>query len=1378
MCPICQSGNVHFLTSSLYEIQRVQDLALPPPLKNTILKAYNGLIGIHYPDVQGGILCLCLRRQLHYGEHDILLNAQPINGTLPHHTLIWFPGAGNSTYIFWTLPQEDDFEAIKGQKLSGAPLGLLSSTLIQQLYTKFMNLFTSSSSPSFANNPEIKLLCPRIRHLFSQLSVPSLYKQATMRWHIAQRMILLVEAQIVCVTFMPFHHYSEMFRLIPRLSETPSPSLTVSHGSNSSHNLWQLRNSILYFIPSDIPLDFTNSLLLQHSHFRRLYRPYLRPDISADSFGTHYFPTAVRSAPTFISFVFSTLLLIVLSFVLISPRSGLGITLVLCTIVPQPKITSYTSNQAIPIIAHFSKLSLSLSLFLILTVLSDTGRLGSVPTSDIPRTILTPIPRSDLGNSLHFTSSPSGTTLVSTPDILPTILILPFGPTSAPLPFRPRLHDPVIHTLRNVIGAITEDPWEVERLYHAGIPVWYYQSLDVESTIKVQAWVKEDDIPLRVPYSWIDFEDASPVGPTVYSGSVEASRDQYQKMAVKCWMIAFPAAIFGADLIHKGVDYTSNPTPSSNRNPGHSNLSHTSTSGPSQLSTSLTRFSSVDSHPRKNQKISRNPPVVKRNKFLEPDSPIMPHAFPRWLKAAETVSHEFKQDELPRCGVNRGYVLPEAAVFANHENEVSWQKYFLTYLKIRRVFIAAIDLLGPIACQRSAKDWRRLVSLELHGSLNSETHESAAKLELCQEMNKVAARMGSSFSVDLTNLSQAAAIWRGYMYSGPLPDNIQREILQEIFEISFKQEFLLLDRYLYRLVPQGEDGELEDEYDASTREDRNLIIQDSLFGHGPPAFNHSNPRLHQDMLYALFRIMMGWTRSGRPMHIKTISDGERLGSTHVCGTGELKDTELKMPSSTSIVQSGKKTRAAVAAAKPGPKTRGAVAKAAVPKAASKAPPKKVDLKAVAIRQKKDAHKKAQQLKDEDIQKRAWAMREAQTIKEDNDAAAADSQVLDGLGDHDLDGHDQTPAPSLDDKDQGGEEDQDLDAPLDEDPDALLFNDAFGYAGSDKEPGHKNDDGESAVGTAQDDVDMDVDSPSNEIQVSSPPSTPLKKPMERIRDHLRSSTSPPSSRSRSSLSYSLVTPPGCCRGGKITEKHFTPRTRRLAILGKKMNRRAMATDQPFPTDKHTYNMDILQDLAHEYKGEGDMLAVFARILTSVDTQQELVQFMGYARSGFFTNCMAKARDWVPSCFGIPGKMKSTEVKELIAWLLKDGHYKYGEVDIQIAPPTVALMITFIEHTLSEYAGGVYRHVEFSDTARARYCFHLSSFNWIANEAPIWSNNFATSLYKLILTQSNKEFLLDVEADDLTEVDVKGLEADAIRDSSPLPSSSPPQSSPRS
>jgi hypothetical protein len=95
----------------------------------------------------------------------------------------------------------------------------------------------------------------------------------------------------------------------------------------------------------------------------------------------------------------------------------------------------------------------------------------------------------------------------------------------------------------------------------------------------------------------------------------------------------------------------------------------------------------------------------------------------------------------------------------------------------------------------------------------------------------------------------------------------------------------------------------------------------------------------------------------------------------------------------------------------------------------------------------------------------------------------------------------------------------------------------------------------------------------------------------------------------------------------------------------------------------------------------------------------------------------------------------------------------------------------------------------------YCFHLSSFNRIAQKAPQWAANFCSSLYKLILwvlidcrsyhliiyrhhsTQSNKEFLLDVEADDLTEVDIEGLEAEAAASSdSSLPPSSPPRSSP--
>ncbi|KAF9069384.1 hypothetical protein BDP27DRAFT_1520119 [Rhodocollybia butyracea] len=1137
------------------------------PLENTILKSFNGLVGKRYPDVQGGLFitspnmttippfvlnslsspqCVRLRKQLHYGEHDFLLNPQPIISTLPHHALIRYPGAGNDTYIFWALPQEDDFEPIEGQRLSGAPLGHISSMFIEQLYAEYMKLFSSSASPKFATD------------LFLQLSVPSLFTQALMRWRIAQRMILLIEARIT----------------------------------------WLV-------------------------------------------------------------------------------------------------------------------------------------------------------------------------------EVMPT-----FG-------------DP--------------DAWK------AGIPVWFYRGLELASTVKVVTWVDDNTDASHLHYSWTDFEDSTPVSPTVYNGSVEASQDRYRKMAVECWTIAFPAAIFGADLIQNDVDYSSNlHSAASSCTSKTLSAPSTSTAGPSH-----TAGPSRTAGPSQLYAASSCPRSPANPSSSQPS---------KWVEAAVAVSHKFTLEEQPRRGVNRGYVLPEPAVFANHKSEVSRQRYFLTYLKVCEVFIAAIDLLGPIVCQRPPKDWRRLLSLELHGSLDAQTREGATKLELCQEMNNVAARMGSLFSVDLTNLAQASSRWDGIVYTGCLPDDIQRAILQEIFDISFKQEFLLLDRFLCILMPQQEDGELENEYDASTHEDRNLIIEDALFSNGPPAFGHSDSRLRQAALHSFFQVMRGWSRSESPMSTQTIQDGQRLGSSHVRAKKELKDTKFYLASyyiyafaeyycgsstrfrrETDTNQGAKRwcikaSTVTITPTNSGQKTRiraaAQVVGANAPGAKAPAKKKEIDLKALVLQQKKEAQKKsqqkAQQARDAAIRERARAMREAQGDDNDDDNTA--SQDLEGLdGGNDLDGQ----RPPLDEEEQ---DDQDLDGPLDEDPDALLFQETFKGSGSDDEHHQAERHGN----------DEDEDNDALALSLATTTMTIWKwicRP--------------------TSVSLDPLTPPSRQQGGKITKKHFTPRTCRLAILGKRMNCRATATQQPFPSDKHGYNMEILQDLAKDYKGEDDMVEVFARVPASLNTQQELVQFvvLGYARSGFFTNCMAKAREWVTTRFGLPGKMNSTEVKELVGWLLKDGHYKYGKVDIhnktyntklpfgcegiahilclevfatkgganieifreivnvrKIAPTTIALMITFIEHSLNEYVEGVYRHVEFSDTARPRYCFHLSSFNRIANKAPKWANNFATSLYKLILTQLNKEFLLDAEADDLTKVDIEGLEAATVaapvdnRGPSPLPSSSPPRSSP--
>ncbi|KAF9062004.1 hypothetical protein BDP27DRAFT_1428352 [Rhodocollybia butyracea] len=385
------------------------------PRENALLKVYDGLVGICYPNVQEGIFLTSpnmktipllilkslnqpqsvrLRHQLHYSEHDMLLNAQPFNDNLPFHSLICYPGAGNDTYIFWALLSEDDFEPIDGQRLSGAPLGHLSPTMIQELPPEFLKLFSSSASPRFVNDPDIRTLRPRVCHLLSRLTIQSLFEQAVMRWRIAQQMILFIKVQIT----------------------------------------WLV----------DVKLTFAE-------------------------------PDAWK-----------------------------------------------------------------------------------------------------------------------------------------------------VHSLRNVVGAVTEDSLVVERLYRISGTREHYKSGGMGGPKKP---------PLRMPYSRINFGDCTPVRVRVYNRSVEASWDRFRKMVVETWTIAFPAAIFAADLVQKGVDYSvKSNTPS--------NVQPSAPGAEIQSSPLSSRSLSSLQPPQKNRK-----PAAQRNKFFESESPIMPHALPQWVKASLSVSKKFK----PEC---------------------------------------------------------------------------------------------------------------------------------------------------------------------------------------------------------------------------------------------------------------------------------------------------------------------------------------------------------------------------------------------------------------------------------------------------------------------------------------------------------------------------------------------------------------------------------------------------------------------------------------------------------------------------------------------------------------------------------------------------------
>ncbi|KAF9065616.1 hypothetical protein BDP27DRAFT_1424702 [Rhodocollybia butyracea] len=551
-----------------------------------------------------------LRRQLHYSEHDVLLNAQPYINEEPSYPLIRFPGPDNDTAIYWAMPTEEDFEVMAGHNLSSVPLGTLSLSFVSQLHTIFLDLFVNNLSQLFVSDIRVKCMRQRLRYLFEQLSTPGMFSQALMIWRLAQRLVLLLEAEIMWIISV-------------------KPTFTTPDAWKCHH----LRNVLL----------------------------------------TDFFALAFLSG----SFV--------------------------------------------------------------------------------------------------------------------------------------RLH--------------------------------------LEPTAKVIEWFKSDSVPLRLPSNYISFKDNTPVRPTVYDSAAQAAYDRYRRMVLETWSIAFPAVILAQRLSPLPLEV-------------HTWQRHS----PMLLA-------------------RRRPHLWQDHRELLLASYINLFAL---KDASKNVSKKFSLDMLPCPGVNRGYILPEPAVLAGHENEFSRTQYFRTYVKLRPLLLYSLRMVGPLLCQKKAANWRIYLGLEVHGGERSDTCTAAARAEVCNQLNEIAQRMGNGFSVNsLGDLESITASWNGREYTGALPDNVQREVLNEIFNISFRYEVLLLDRYLYKLLPSSEEGEILDEYDTCTREQCNVVIEAALFSNGPSStFSSRDPAVRQAALYSFFRIMRGWT-APTPMVQETVEDGQGLAPGHACSAGDL-----------------------------------------------------------------------------------------------------------------------------------------------------------------------------------------------------------------------------------------------------------------------------------------------------------------------------------------------------------------------------------------------------------------------------------------------------------------------------------------------------------
>lgn len=124
--------------------------------------------------------------------------------------------------------------------------------------------------------------------------------------------------------------------------------------------------------------------------------------------------------------------------------------------------------------------------------------------------------------------------------------------------------------------------------------------------------------------------------------------------------------------------------------------------------------------------------------------------------------------------------------------------------------------------------------------------------------------------VDLTNLQAIVPQWNGTEYTGRIPDTVFRSVMWDSINRSFRLELIMADFVFYELKPAGFDAELEEgqdldfdpQLDVLSREDREIKLQVwmSFQDDGDCGFGSKNLAIRQRAIYALFRVMLGWTR--------------------------------------------------------------------------------------------------------------------------------------------------------------------------------------------------------------------------------------------------------------------------------------------------------------------------------------------------------------------------------------------------------------------------------------------------------------------------------------------------------------------------------------
>ncbi|KAL0057492.1 hypothetical protein AAF712_015862 [Marasmius tenuissimus] len=397
----------------------------------------------------------------------------------------------------------------------------------------------------------------------------------------------------------------------------------------------------------------------------------------------------------------------------------------------------------------------------------------------------------------------------------------------------------------------TTRPTEEARVVGAltGIPVWFTQPGFKKEHTRVDRWIQPDSSSSQAlvqhvldSHPQFTLEDASPPYPVIFEGAV-TNPDRYAKMG------EYIRRFCTTNVYMENASIVAATAPT---------LTQASSSGPSRSSKTLNRHNPIQSGPESPNTASQSNPNNDRDKFIDVESAIMPPALRVWAEASRRAGAGFNPNTPPPAGRNNGYALPDPNIIASTRNEKTQAAFITTWLKLRQVLMYRLQ--SPTFTPLKVKEWRSVLGLEIHG-LKAGTEAAKAREEQ-QKMLQSCLKSGNmGGSVNLAHLDTAPVTWQGITltpFSLP-PSDVVKEVLWELFEINFRYELVVLDRFCFRTGTSIADREQEvlglvPHFNSSMIPDD---IGQARIGFASTELNIASGRRHA--LRGLHQVMAGWT---------------------------------------------------------------------------------------------------------------------------------------------------------------------------------------------------------------------------------------------------------------------------------------------------------------------------------------------------------------------------------------------------------------------------------------------------------------------------------------------------------------------------------------